>query len=59
MKGSIGVNAKGFPVGLLGGAALSDIVGQTADLIVTAQLQPGNKKMHMSWQSDFLKIPAI
>jgi hypothetical protein len=59
MRGSVGVNAKGFPVGLLGDAALSNIVGQTADLTVTAELQPGNKKVHMSWQSDFLKIPAI
>ncbi len=59
MRGTIGVNAKGFPVGLMGGAPLTDIVGQTADLIATTQLQPGSNKVHLSWQSDFLKIPAI
>ncbi len=58
MQGTLSLNAAGFPIGLLA-PSLTEILGPTVDLIAAGKLQPGNNNLHLSWQSDFLKVPAI
>lgn len=59
--GTIALNAKEFPVDLMGILAnapdsLSGLLGPAADIQATYDFQG---KGHLTWQSDFLKIPSL
>jgi hypothetical protein len=64
MQGTLSLDAEQFPLDLVGvfvsgSNSLSDLLGPVADLHAKADFEENNQKLHVTWQSDFLKIPAF
>jgi hypothetical protein len=59
MHGTLSLNAEKFPIGLIGPSSLPDLLGPLVDLHGAIEFTPGNQKLHMNWQSQFLKIPDL